>query len=245
MLLLLPPSETKVSGGVPGNTGYPALSFPSLDAIRHTIAVELTELSRRDPAAAAHMLKLGPKSAAEVEHNLSLDSGVLLPAIERYTGVLYAETGAAQWSVESRGWSQQHLAIQSSLWGVIRAQDPIPSYRLSSSSRLAGRSMRAWWGTAATDALATSGAQWILDARSGGYRELGPVPDSIPSAYLEVVTRDGGVALNHFNKKHKGELVRALAESRPDIANVDEFVNWATAQGFAVTARDGVVTLAV
>lgn len=245
MLLLLPPSETKISGGVPGKTGYPALSFPTLDSIRHAITGELADFSRRDPAAAARMLKLGPKSVVEVEHNLSLDSGLLLPAIERYNGVLYAETRAAEWAVAAREWSQRHVVVQSSLWGVIRAQDPIPSYRLSASSRLAGRSMRAWWGSAATEALAGSGARWILDARSGGYRELGPVPDSIPSAYLDVVTRDGGATLNHFNKKHKGELVRALVESQPDIEHADDFVQWARGHGFVVSVTSGVVTLAV
>ncbi len=245
MLLLLPPSETKVQGGVPGRTGYPALSFPQLDPIRHEAADALAHISRTDPSAAARMLKLGPKSVSEVEHNLSLDTGVLLPALKRYTGVLYAETGAADWSVDQWSWVNEHVAVQSSLWGLIRAGDSIPAYRLSASTRLGGLSMTARWASAVSEILESAGSRWILDARSGGYRELGPIPASIPSSYLEVVTKDGGAALNHFNKKHKGELVRDLVSTMPDITSADDFVSWGASHGLDLSLRGDSVVLAV
>lgn len=245
MLLLLPPSETKVQGGVPGRTGYPALSFPQLDSLRREAADAVAHLSRTDPAAAARMLKLGPKSVSEVEHNLALDSGILLPALERYTGVLFAETGAANWTDDQWLWAHEHVAVQSSLWGLIRAQDAIPAYRLSASSRLADRSMASRWSSAVTEVLAGMGSSWILDARSGGYRELGPVPGSVPSSYLEVVTKDGGAALNHFNKKHKGELVRALVASMPDITSADDLISWGSFHGIDLSLRGDSVVLAV
>ncbi len=232
-------------GGVPGKSGYPALSFPALDPIREALADALGTLSRTDPDAAVRMLKLGPKSRDEALHNLQLDSGVLLPAMERFTGVLYAETGAATWSEDSRDWSHRHIAVHSALWGLVRAQDAIPAYRLSNDSRLAQRSMKAWWGDSISHALAQCGARWVLDARSEGYRELGLVPEGIASDYLEVVSRDGGRALNHFNKKHKGELVALLAAQRPDIGSRDDFAEWATSQSLDIQLSPGVVTLAV
>ncbi len=232
-------------GGVPGKSGYPALSFPALDPIRVALADVLGALCRTDPDAAVRMLKLGPKSRDEVLHNLQLDSGVLLPAMERFTGVLYAETGAATWPEDSREWSQRHIAVHSALWGLVRAQDAIPAYRLSNDSRLAQRSMKTWWGDSISHELAQCGARWVLDARSEGYRELGPVPDGVASDYLEVVSRDGGRALNHFNKKHKGELVRLLVARQPDIGSAEDFVAWATTEGLAVSHSPGIVTLAV
>ena len=53
--------------------------------------------------------------------------------------------------------------------------------------------------------------EFVLDLRSEGYLDLGPAPKN--AVFLRVVTRtdDGQVrALNHFNKKAKGEFTRSL-----------------------------------
>jgi hypothetical protein len=74
----------------------------------------------------------------------------------------------------------------------------------------------------------------VLDARSGGYSALGPAP--VGSAALHVETPDGR-ALNHFNKLHKGRLVRALAEAGPAIGSRDDLVEWGRASGTALEPR--------
>ena len=59
----------------------------------------------------------------------------------------------------------------------------------------------------------------MLDLRSEAYVGLGPIPASVPSVYLRVVTEtEAGTtrALNHFNK-HAGGAVRSLAEHRPRV----------------------------
>jgi cytoplasmic iron level regulating protein YaaA (DUF328/UPF0246 family) len=53
----------------------------------------------------------------------------------------------------------------------------------------------------------------LIDLRSKSYAELAPIPDSVPSFWVEVVAEgsDGQRrAMNHFNKKAKGEFVRAV-----------------------------------
>ena len=86
---------------------------------------------------------------------------------------------------------------------------------------------------------------WVLDCRSAGYRELAPIPTGIPSAYLDVVSANGGKALNHFNKIHKGALVAALVETMPDLPTPDALAAWAVVSGLRMTVDDGLIRLVV
>ena len=86
-------------------------------------------------------------------------------------------------------------------------------------------------------ALEASAPRFVLDLRSEAYVGLGPVPASVPSAYVRIVSesQDGAVrALNHFNKHAKGALVRRLAIERPRVASRAGFVRWADAAGLRV-----------
>jgi cytoplasmic iron level regulating protein YaaA (DUF328/UPF0246 family) len=195
--------------------------------------------------AAAKALKLGPKSTDELANNVFRDAE-LMPAIERYTGVLYSATGAADWTPNQRDWAATHVFIHSALFGIVSSADPIPAYRLSYDTKVGGRALKDFWGEHVQDALREMAAgDWILDCRSAGYRALSPIPSEVPSAYLDVVSANGGKSLNHFNKVHKGELVAALVADSPDVASPDDFVNWAGGFGMRMTVDDGTIRLVV
>ena len=78
----------------------------------------------------------------------------------------------------------------------------------------------------------------ILDMRSEAYAALGPRPARADSVFVRVVSEEGGRkrALNHFNKRAKGALVRALAEDRPRVASVDDVLAWADGAGWRMRA---------
>lgn len=235
MLLLLPPSETKRAGGVPGSRlTLATLRFPMLtDARRATLDAVAALAQDHDAAVAA--LKLGPKQHGEVAKNRVLERSELLPAVDRYTGVLYDALDAATLPQPAREHLGRHVVIHSAVLGPVSALDTIPDYRLSHDSRLPGLRLRALWADAAAAALA--GEQGlVLDARSQGYAELGPVPHA---HRLEVVAEDGAGrrrALNHFNKHAKGELARAIALSRANPQTVDELLAWGAEHGFRLEA---------
>src|SRR4051794_29716454 len=88
MMILLPPSETKRFGG--RQQFLPeALSYaPQLQHARRQVRTALVAVSRGE-GGAVQALKLGKKNRGEREYNLQLDSSGAMPAIERYTGVLY------------------------------------------------------------------------------------------------------------------------------------------------------------
>lgn len=244
MRLLLPPSETKLKGGRP-NTGLPALSFTVQHPGRIDLMVALESWCRDSPESAAKALKLGPKSIEELANNVFVDAP-LMPAIDRYTGVLYSATGVADWSATQRDWAAEHVFIHSALFGIISSADEIPTYRLSFDTKVNGVALKDYWLGQVQDAIVEMAAgDWVLDCRSEGYRALAPIPADVPSAYLDVVSAKGGKALNHFNKIHKGELILALVSDSPSIPNADALADWATVNGFAIELNDTAIQLTI
>ncbi|MET1043430.1 MAG: peroxide stress protein YaaA [Microbacteriaceae bacterium] len=256
MLFLLPPSETKRDGGAEGTRlDLGALRFPALRRQRTEAVAALKALSG-DRDAALRALKLGPKQHAEVERNRSLRSSALMPAIDRYTGVLYDALDAASLSASQRDFAAQHVVIHSALFGPIGALDPIPAYRLSHDSRLPDLPLGKHWRDAAAAALASDSGPGsgsgsgsgegtgnsrtetglVLDLRSEAYVHLGPAPAG--SHFVRVVTEeeDGARrALNHFNKKGKGTFVRAVLEAEIDHADLDSLLAWAASVGIRLS----------
>ncbi|MFS0733487.1 peroxide stress protein YaaA [Microbacterium sp. 1P10UB] len=240
MLVLLPPSETKRPGGSGGAWRPDALSFPSLEPHRREVTAALVALSAY-PDEAARLLKLGATQRTEVAVNAALADAPGLPAVDRYTGVLYDALDAASLDPAARRWLGRSVAIHSAPFGPVRALERIPAYRLGAGVSLPGlRALPRLWGAAVTAAIADAQPGFVLDLRSEAYVALGPVPASVPSVYLRVVTEtEAGTtrALNHFNKHAKGALVRALAEQRPRVPSVAGLRRWADAAGWRL--RDG------
>jgi cytoplasmic iron level regulating protein YaaA (DUF328/UPF0246 family) len=233
MLVLLPPSETKRDGGVEASAlDLTALRFPELTPSRKAALSALKTLSR-NLAISTGALGLGPKQRFEIDRNRVVASSPVMPAIERYTGVLYDGLGADTLSAPARGWIDDHVLINSALFGLVGAGDPIPAYRLSHNSRLPGLSLKKHWRAPLT-ALLERQPGLILDLRSEAYAALGALPQRPDAAYLRVVTATGdgrSKALNHFNKKGKGTFVRALATAGVDHANIPSLLEWATSVG--------------
>ena len=88
-------------------------------------------------------LKLEPRQAAEVERNRRLRDAPTMPAIDRYTGVLFDALDASTLSTEARAFAATTVVVHSALFGLVGALDPIPAYRLSHDSRVPGVRLRA------------------------------------------------------------------------------------------------------
>jgi cytoplasmic iron level regulating protein YaaA (DUF328/UPF0246 family) len=247
VLILLPPSETKRDGGDPSHTlSLDALSFPSLTAPRTRALEALRRLTRNRGAAAA--LKLGPTQARELERNKLVDSGPTMPALDRFDGVLYEGLDASTLPPSARAFAHGHLVVASALFGLLGPDDPIPAYRLSPDSRLPRTPLKALW-SAPVSAVIAGHAGMILDLRSEAYAALGPAPRREESWYLRVVSEgeDGRRrALNHFNKKGKGEFTRALLLASVDHPDAASLIAWAGLAGIRLErGAPGELTLVV
>ena len=230
MLVLLPPSETKRDGGAEDSAlDLAALSYGSLTPQRSAAISALKKLSRsvEDSTAA---LGLGPKQRFEIDRNRVLHSSPTMIAMDRFTGVLFEGLSPETLDAEARDWIARNVVVHSALFGLIGAGDPIPAYRLSHDSKLPGVALRKHWAAAISEALAAHEGL-VLDLRSEAYANLGPAPAG--AHYLRVVT-DGPNgqkrALNHFNKKGKGEFVRELAQAGIDHVDVAGLIEWAASR---------------
>lgn len=228
MLIVLPPSETKAPGGVAAPM---ALSFPSLDPVR-TSLIDVLTATPVDTQMSE--LKIPAGKRADAEENLTLRAAPVMPAIRRYTGVLYDALDAP--TLADRALSR--LAVGSALFGLVRAGDLIPRYRVSGGSKVGGNTMRAWWGTSVSDVLAQQ--DFVVDMRSGAYQQLGPVPGALT---VRVEQADTGKVVSHFNKQYKGELARALALHAA--ASAEEAAEIASAAGFNITVDGTLLTMRV
>ncbi len=232
-MILLPPSETKRDGGDGGRLDFAALAYPKLNPRRRSLVRAVRTLAR-DAEATTKALKLGPKQLGEIERNRSLAVSATMPAMDRYTGVLYDALDSGTLTAREREYAGTHVAVQSALFGLIGALDPIPAYRLSHDSRVPDVPLKKHWSASVTAVLGTVSGP-ILDFRSEAYVALGPVPDGVESVFLRVTTRDADGqkrALNHFNKSSKGALTRALIQHGGDFASVDDVLEWSAGSGY-------------
>ncbi len=244
MLLLLPPSETKRDGGASDSAlDLGSLGFPALGPQRRTALARLATVSRSVKASLT-ALGLGPTQRGEIDRNRSVRSSPVMPALDRYTGVLYDGIDVATLAPAARAFADEHVVVHSALFGLIRGDDRIPAYRLSHDSRLPETTLRAIWRMPISAELAGD-SRLLLDLRSESYASLGPAPAT--AWRIRVVAEDASgrrLALSHFNKAAKGEFVRAFVEAGVDHDTVDSLVDWAVARGIRLEpGSDGVLDL--
>jgi uncharacterized protein len=218
VLVLLPPSETKHPGGNGAPLDLAGLTAPELTPVRTEIAEALHKLADDVPAARA-ALGLSPKQDDEIARNAAVWTSPTLPAVERYTGVLYDALDVRSLTRAQRARAGRRLAVASALFGLVRAADPIPAYRLSAGSALPGLpTLRSLWRPALSPVLAAVD-ELVVDLRSGSYAALAPVPGAVTIEVLSQRPDGSRSVVSHFNKAHKGRVARLLATTTAEPAD--------------------------
>lgn len=204
MYVLLPPSETKATGGSGPGLDLAELSFPSLTPTRE-------RLVRALPA--------GP-AGREAGGEAGGVAGPTMPAVRRYTGVLYTALDVPGLTATQYHRAAGRVLICSALFGLLAATDPIPSYRFSAGSRLPGvPPVPALWRPPLTAVLAALDEP-VLDLRSGAYAAFAAAPGAI-TVRVHTVTKSGQRApVSHANKFIKGVLARLVATTRAEVGDV-------------------------
>ena len=128
------------------------------------------------------------------------------PAIEVYTGVLYA---ALRWSSLTKAQQkigQSCLVIISAKYAVLRPLDPIEPYK----EKIKNKKM------AAHVAQALDGAELdlIIDCRSSTYQTVWQSPVAI-TVEIKVFTKVDGVkkVITHMSKKTRGEVMHEILKA--------------------------------
>lgn len=217
VIVLLPPSETKRDGGDGPPLRLDALNSPELGPLRAELVAELVTLAGDRPAA-RRALGISAAQDGEIDRNAALFTAPTMPAIERYTGVLYDALDVESLRGAAAARARSRLAVGSALFGLLRAADAVPAYRLSAASKLPGSAtLAARWRPVLEPVLARlAAAELIVDLRSGSYAALGRLPGAVDVDVFAEHPDGRRTIISHFNKAHKGRLARVLASSRSE-----------------------------
>lgn len=203
------------------------------------------------------MLGLSAGQADLVLRNAGLPDAPTARADQIYTGVLYDALDVASLSAAAKRRATARVAVASSLFGMVRLGDRIPSYRLSGDAGLPGLGpVAGLWREALPVVMADAiGTGLFVDLRSGMYASFWrPGPElARRTATVRVLHEVGGTrkVVSHFNKATKGRIVRALLEDGADprtptaLAAALERLGWTVEMGTpgkAGTQLDVVVT---
>ena len=223
-LILLPPSEGKSSGGDGLPWSKTKQSFPELESARKEVIKALKTAMKAPVGERSKLLGVGEAKTDEAtKANLSVGAGKTLPAIDRYTGVLYdaLEYGSLSEKLKKRVDSQ--VVIFSGLWGILRPGDHVPDYKLKMGAKLPALGKpSSFWNPLISSSLAkaASGVVWDLlpNEHSAGW-DPSIAGTRIRVSFLDDVVKNKKrtlVTVSHWNKLLKGSLVRFLVESQID-----------------------------
>ena len=128
------------------------------------------------------------------------------PAIQVYTGVLYAALAWDQLTGAQRKLGSASIAIISAKYGVVRPLDPIEPYK----EKIKNKKMAAQ----VAQALDGRESELIIDCRSSTYQTVWQSPVSI-TVEIKVFTKVDGVkkVITHMSKKSRGEVAHHILKS--------------------------------
>ena len=220
MLILLPPSEGKFAPRRGKSLDLDSLSFPALTTARERVLDALLDLcgDAHEPGhleRAAATLGLTPGQVEFVHRNARLREAPTARADRIYTGVLYDALGFGTLSAAAKRRAGSRVAVTSSLFGLVRPGDPIPSYRLSGDVALPGTGAVAgvWRGALGPVVTETVGDGLLVDLRSSMYAAFWrPSGDRVATIRVLHEHKGQRKVVSHFNKSTKGRIVRALLE---------------------------------
>lgn len=241
--LLLPPSEAKTPGGR-GRALGARPAHPLLGPARAEVTGALARLLDGPGEAAAAALQLPPGAAAAA---LRADRAVLASptrqALDRYAGVVYQGLDAASLSPAELRVAGRTLLVMSGLLGVVRADEPVPDYRVPAAARLPGiGALATFWRRVLAEVMPAllPRTGLIVDLRSSDYaamwRPVGPLAERVVAVrVLSPLPRGGWGVVSAASKHAKGRLARAvvrrLAAGEP-VAGADDLgAAWVAAGG--------------
>jgi cytoplasmic iron level regulating protein YaaA (DUF328/UPF0246 family) len=210
-LVLLPPSEGKAEGGVARTSWDPhsGVFGSSLGDYRFDVCERLIQIKGGD----ARLLGVkGVHLERALQANRSLIGAPTLPAWQRYTGVVWDHLSLPTMTTTDRQQAISRLFVPSGLMGIVRADDPVPDYRLKMGARLTPfGAMAKWWRDDLTEAfVSVVKKRTVVDVLPNEHRAAFDFSQLQTVLRVDLVSRTGGVVGGHNAKAAKGLLVRHL-----------------------------------
>ena len=127
-----------------------------------------------------------------------------MPAIERYTGVLYDALDHRSLSAAHRRRLDASVVIFSGLWGAVAPADPIPDYKLKMGAALAPMGkLSTWWRAPLSARLGELAAgRHVWNLLPNEHAAAWDPPDGLEQWTVRFLQRRGGrvTTVSHDNK---------------------------------------------
>lgn len=209
--VLLPPSEGKSMGGHSRSSWDPhsGVFGDPLGDYRAEVCSRLTATKGGD----ARLLGVkGAHLERAQASNRALIGSPTLPAWQRYTGVVWDHLDISSMTAAQKKAVTSRLFVPSGLLGIVRADDPVPDYRLKMGARLTPfGTMSKWWRDDLTDAFATVvKKRVVIDVLPNEHRSAFDFSRLPTVQHIDLVSRSGGIVGGHNAKAAKGLLIRHL-----------------------------------
>ncbi|AXK49736.1 hypothetical protein CRU87_03435 [Aliarcobacter trophiarum LMG 25534] len=211
MKILFSPSETKNSGGDKKNFDKNSVIFPELFNKRLEILNSYNNFLKT--ATVSELEKLfGTKKYDVIEkYKMNIFKNPLLKAIQRYEGVAYDYLDYENLDESSKKYIDENVLIFSNLFGVIKASDQIPDYKLKQGETFENLKIEKFYNESFSDILDKYlEDEDILDLRAGFYEKF----YTIKKPYYTMKFIKDGKVVSHFAKAYRGEILKIIAQKK-------------------------------
>ncbi len=147
-------------------------------------------------------------SRNEYELNIAYRLYPLKKAICRYNGVAFNGLNYETLSKDSQSYIDHNVLIFSNLFGVIRALDSIPFYKLKQNTKAHNLTLKDVYKpfiTPLDDYMKNK--EYVIDLRAGVYTKI----FAPKQTYCFFEFQKGGKTISHYSKLYRGRILRLLA----------------------------------
>lgn len=203
LLILIPPSEGKVAGG----TGKPLGEFdPQVRLIYDRLMAYRGDLSRFYGAK-------GKALEAARLANAQVSKSPTMPAIERYSGVVYDGIGYSTLSAQIQQFLNDHVRIISALFGFLSPQDLIPNYKF----KIEKLDAASYWKPIISKELKGC---FVIDLLPQAHQKAVSYEHGVKIDFI-IVKNGKSVPAGHQGKLIKGKFIRWLCQNA--VTDLEEF----------------------
>lgn len=208
MKILFSPSETKIGGGDIKCIDKNSFIFPELFEKRLEILEKYNNYLKN--ASNNDLEKLFGTRKIEVIEKYKQDifKSPIMKAIQRYEGVAYDYLNYNSLEVSAQKYIDENTLIFSNIFGVIKADDFIPDYKLKQGESFENLKIDKFYSDNFSQTLDNYLLdEDILDLRAGFYEKF----YTIKKPYLTMKFIKEGKVVSHFAKAYRGEILKLLA----------------------------------
>ncbi len=215
VLVLIPPSEGKVSGG----------EQKPLEHVRdEVVSVQKSILTAKHPEKLYGVKKALAFKAHEL--NKTITTTPTMPAIKRYSGVVYKAIDYDSLSAKAKSFFHVHFRILSPMFGLVKPNERIPEYKMKFSKL----KLDAYWKPILSKKLESF---FIIDLLAKEQRKAVYYENGIR---VDFQLKQDGVkrAAGHFGKHIKGRFIRFMCEH--SYTNIDDLATFSE-DGFSCVEK--------